>query len=519
VRFAVTALALVAVTVGSQGLASGASRVAVVIGNDVGRPGEPSLRYAERDARRIADILQAIGGFAPADTTVLLGRSESEVRRALEQAEARLAGSGAGGLMLVYYSGHADASELHLGGGTLALNDLQRLLAGATSATHLMIVDACRSGTLTQTKGGRPGPNFDMQVIAPPNPRGFAIITSSAAGEEAQESDDLRASFFTHHLASALLGAADRDGDGTVTLAEAFAYAARRTIASTATTWLGPQHPTFKLELGGREDLVLTRPGLAGSHAQLGQLALGEPGWYLIRREHEPGLVAEVSGDDAARPLTLVSGRYEVIRRGDRHLLTGMFEVKPAEKVAVSSAHMRRVDFGRVVRKGGTERTRAIGLFAGGGVRGSLLGLGAAMAGGLGARLDLRRLSLTAAFDFAAGATESARGSRLETQELSFRLGAFRPFDLSALTLAPGIEVGLSRIVQTASDEPMSQPSGAMVIGPAAIGELPITRRWFLWLQAAAPLYWMSAQLEDRMSDSRVLRITYRLGVAVGGYL
>jgi hypothetical protein len=79
--------------------------------------------------------------------------------------------------------------------------------------------------------------------------------------------------------------------------------------------------------------------------------------------------------------------------------------------------------------------------------------------------------------------------------------------------------VGLSRIVQTASDEPMSQPSGAMVIGPAAIGELPITRRWFLWLQAAAPLYWMSAQLEDRMSDSRVLRITYRLGVAVGGYL
>ena len=132
-------------------------------------------------------------------------------------------------------------------------------------ATRLLIIDACQSGALTTTKGGTAAGRFPAPDPVEASPRGFAIVSSGAPGEDAQESDEVGASFFTHHLATGLLGAADTNGDGGVTLAEAFAYAARHTTASTASTWAGPQHPTFRIDLGGREDLVLARPASMGS--------------------------------------------------------------------------------------------------------------------------------------------------------------------------------------------------------------------------------------------------------------
>ena len=67
------------------------------------------------------------------------------------------------------------------------------------------------------------------------------LIASSSADEESQESDDIGASFFTHYLASGLLGDADSSGDGKVTLAEAYTYAYARTVGETAETRAGAQ--------------------------------------------------------------------------------------------------------------------------------------------------------------------------------------------------------------------------------------------------------------------------------------
>ena len=73
---------------------------------------------------------------------------------------------------------------------------------------------------LTRVKGGHGAPLRDSDRRAPFE-QGLALLTSSAANEDAQESDALKGSFFTHHFVSALLGAADADGDGKVTLEEA----------------------------------------------------------------------------------------------------------------------------------------------------------------------------------------------------------------------------------------------------------------------------------------------------------
>ena len=84
------------------------------------------------------------------------------------------------------------------------------------------------------------------------------LLTSSAADEDSQEADRIGGSYFSHHLASGLLGDADRSGDGRVSLAEAYAYAYARTVADTAESAAGAQHPTFSYELAGNGDVVLT---------------------------------------------------------------------------------------------------------------------------------------------------------------------------------------------------------------------------------------------------------------------
>ena len=92
-----------------------------------------------------------------------------------------------------------------------------------------------------RSKGVRAAPAFDVQQAqaASTRPHGLVLIASSSADEESQESDEIGASFFTHYLASGLLGDADASGDGKVTLSEAYAYAYARTVGETPTAYRG----------------------------------------------------------------------------------------------------------------------------------------------------------------------------------------------------------------------------------------------------------------------------------------
>jgi hypothetical protein len=519
VRGRLLALTFVAVVARAGAARAAPARFAVVIGNDVGGSDEPRLRYAETDARRIAQILTTIGDFPAEGTTLLEGRSAADVRAAIASAHDRLVRAGDGGVLLLYYSGHADGEALHLGGTLLPFAELRAIMHERSVATRLMIVDACRSGVLTAIKGGHAAPGFDMTVVPNTDPHGMAIVTSSAAGEESQESPEIQASFFTHHLATGLLGAADVDGDGAVTLGEAYAYAAKHTVASTSTTWAGPQHPTYALELGGREDLVLTWPGRAADvrGGALGRLTMRDPGWYFVRLSGDGALVAELTGDGANRPLALRAGRYEVVRRADDHLLVGDYDVLAAGTTAVDDSTMRRIDFGRVVRKGGTVRRAAAGVYVDAGVRGPILGLGVAPTGGVGGRLDLRGVTATLALDFAESSTTSARGSHLDTTEIGARADAMKALDLRAVTVALGVEAGFGRWTQSFSDGTPATTSYAPLVGPTAVAELPLGRRYFVWLQAAAPFY--AVDVASTTSAGREWHATYRCVLATGGYL
>jgi hypothetical protein len=488
-------------------------RHALVIGANQGDHDEVQLRYAEQDAQRIAAVLRGPGRFFPENVAVMTAVTGQDVRRALIALNARLREAPPGGSVLfVFYSGHADAEALHLGGTRLSLSELRDLAAGSAADARVLVVDSCRSGALTRVKGGHPGPSFEIRVDPATLPRGLAILTSSAAGEDAQESDELRASVFTHHLVSALLGAADRDGDGRVTIDEAFGYAAERTAAATATTLAGPQHPTYRLEIGGRDDLTLTWPG--ASHDR-GLLRFARPGRYLVQRGGPDGpVVAELTSDAAGGRLAVEPGSYFVRERRPDFLRQEMFLVAAAGDTAVDAERMRRVEYARVVRKGPSDGPgHAVSAFVTGAVRGEVQGLGTAWRTGLGARLDLRSLSLELHLVLG-GSEHRNEWQTIRSTETGAAVAGLHVFDLGPLSLGLGLEGGLALFFQRFDAvNTGARRLVAPFFGPVAELEVPVRRRFYLRAEAAFMTYF--AETEARPGRLSALS-TFRLGGGAG---
>jgi caspase domain-containing protein len=493
------------------------NRFAVIVGDNRGDRDEVVLRYAESDAERVATVLRTLGGFPPENVIVLLGQSASDVERVLGVVSSRAGKYEGQSLLFVFYSGHADADALHLGGSHLPTAALRDRVTGSAASTRVLVLDACRSGTMTRVKGGTPAPAFDVTLAYPLGAQGLALLSSSAAGESSQESDDLQASFFTHALVSALLGAADANHDDAVTLGEAFAYARERTLTATSRTVYGPQHPTFRYDLGGREDLVLTHPG--AEYRNVGLLTFARRGFYVVHRRSADGpVVAELAADDdGGRKLALEAGRYFVTRREVDHLEQGRFDVLAHGVTSVLPQTMARLDYARVVRKGGTARRASGSLFVDGGVRGEVLGLGTAWRTEVGGRLDLSQASLELRLGFAGSERQNGRLD-IDTRELSGAIAALRAFDIGPVTLDVGLELGMSWFDQALHDPSLGDRSS---FGPfvGAVGQLevPLSRRFYVRVEVAGLFYFL--RTNDPIAGNTTATVgTYRGNAGLGLY-
>ncbi len=355
-----TALALAAALFATRAAAD-VRRFALVVGEPDGGAGTVRLRYAERDARRIHDILTRVGGVRTDDARLLLSAGAPAFRRALAELAARSAearGRGERTVLLVYYSGHAKDGALRLGAGRFPMEELRQALDAAPADVRIGLLDSCRSGAIARAKGVRPAPAFDVKTGEDAGPTGLVLIASSAADEDSQESDAIGASWFTHHLASGLLGGADASGDGRVTLAEAYAYAYARTVGSTASSAGGVQHPVFLYDLGGAGDVVLS--DLAPVAGGLAFPASAE-GLYVVldRAGRAVAEVAKTAG--AERRIALAPGRYTVKKRlaDESGLLVARMDVANAS-VPLDEARMDRVSLDRDPQKGYAGRRLAI---------------------------------------------------------------------------------------------------------------------------------------------------------------
>lgn len=347
------ALCLVALlTVAIDGHAA-SERFAVVIGSDTGAGDEQRLKYAETDATRVSELLGEVGGVPDENRVLLRGRSADDVRRALIATNERIRvgqRSGSDALLFVYFSGHGDADALHLGDSRLPLRELEALVRGSSSQVRILVVDSCRSGSVTRVKGGQAAAPLALTRMRESPGEGLIVLTASTANEDAQESDALRGSFFTHYFVSGLRGAADRDGDRVVSVSEVFRYTREQTILATSRTLVGTQHPTFHYDFRGRADVMLAD---LGSSRDRGTLTLPDGAtWLVVSGSSTGNVVGEIGVGATRRSLSLRAGRYWVRGRASDALLEGTIDVRANQETRVDDAQLDRSAYARLVRKG-----------------------------------------------------------------------------------------------------------------------------------------------------------------------
>ena len=485
-RQALTALLLVLLP--TAALAE-AERYAVVVGNDVGEPPDVPLRYAEMDAARVASVLQEVGGVRPENTVLLQGKDADTVRRALIAVNERVRTSGRPTVLLVYYSGHADAGALHLGGTRLELGELEQLVRGSAARFRLLVLDACRSGALTRVKGGTPIPPFEIHLGERVAGEGAVFLTSSSASEDSQESDELKGSFFTHALLSGLLGAADENRDGRVTLDEAYRHAYEATLRASSRTLAGTQHPTFQYDVRGSGDLVLaTLDARSPTRAWL-ELPPGKS-WLLFQENADGAVVGEVASADQVRRLSLRGGRYFLRGRGPEVLLEGTVAVSPGS-TTVDESKLQRTAYARLVRKGEGDRDAVVSLEAEARFRTSLVSDAGLCPGiAVGVAIALRPITLVPRVAWCrTGYTND--GLAATTDQFDVELQASHVWDLRPLSIEVGLTVGVALLNQSfqTSGEAPSRTTAALQLTPAVALSRDLGSRTYLYLTVAGATY------------------------------
>lgn len=289
---------------------------ALVVGSNAAGAGQTALHYAEDDARRVAATLVELGGYPPDAIDIVVHPTPAALRDHLDQLTARVAAARAAGRqarVVFYYSGHARATAIDLGADELALGELRQRLFGIPATLTVVVLDACQSGAFSRIKGAEPAADFSFNSRQHLGASGIAVLASSSGSELSQESEQLRSSYFTHHLLVGLRGAGDADHDGQVSIDEAYRYAYHQTLLATAGTAVGGQHVSLEVELKGHGDVPLTFPRAATAAIELpGPLE----GQALVEDRRAGAVVAETyKARGQAVRIAVAPGDYRVLVR------------------------------------------------------------------------------------------------------------------------------------------------------------------------------------------------------------
>lgn len=344
---------------------------AIVIGSNPGGAGQAPLRWAEDDARRVAELLRELGGYQPGNVRLVLRPRVAAVLGAIDEVAGQLRAAAAAGrpaMLFFYYSGHARAHALNLGAEELALAALRERLQGLPSTLTIVVLDACQSGSFSRVKGVEPAASFSFNSLSALAQTGMAVLASSTGTELSQESERLRSSYFTHHLLVGLRGAGDGDRDGRVTLDEAYRYAYNQTLVATAATAIGKQHVTLEVDLKGKGEVALSFPARADAQLQLPAPLRGD---VLVQRLPAGTVIAEVhKAAGRAVQLAIASGRYRAVWRDGKAARECQLVVTPGghQVLDLNQPGCRTVDLQAEAAKGGTAPPATWSIELGGGL-------------------------------------------------------------------------------------------------------------------------------------------------------
>lgn len=254
----------------------GSNAWAVVVGIENYREALPRATSAEADALAFAEVVKTTLGVPASHVKVLVNEraGKGDLSSVLEEWLPRNAVT-PGGTVYFFFSGHGapdpqtgqtylvpyDADPAYLKTRGLALADLYAALGALKGQRVYAFLDACFSGGGEKSvlaAGARP-----LVALRPARVEGEVMaLTASGAQETTGPSVDGRHGLFTGYLLSALRGAADRDGDHQVTLAETAALVAAK-VSEDARLQNREQHPTLSAPPGVDPSRVVLVTGLA----------------------------------------------------------------------------------------------------------------------------------------------------------------------------------------------------------------------------------------------------------------
>jgi hypothetical protein len=517
--WAASQLALLVHLASAQPAHADVQRFAIVVGNNEGDAVDGQLRYAESDATRVYEVLRDLGGFAPANMLLLEGEDARTLEETIiavnERVRLALSHSGSQVMLFVYYSGHADADSLHLKGTRLPLRLFSQLIYGSAATFRLMVLDACHSGALTRAKGGHIVEPFPLltEDVLPGN--GLAVLAANAAHEDAQESEDIRGSFFTHAFVSGLMGAADQDGDGAVSLSEVYQYAYGATLRNTSGTLYGTQHPTFRFDFAGQGAVVLTRPE-SFTRAR-GTLHFPSGINFLVLREGADGaVVGEVSPYDRRRSLSVRPGGYFIRGRGRDVIFEGHVALSAGTVVHVDPSSMERIEYARLVRKGAESDGMVHTLATGPWFRTPLSNADSGCVGGfLAYTADLEHLGVRARGGMCTSRFSNRRVQATTNEyDLDLRLG--HTWDVASFAFDLGLGAGAALFTQRFETRghgtPRDSLSPYLLIGAGASHVL--RAGYALGVDISGETHLLRMQSDDGVHSELALRVTAALAKA-----
>jgi len=274
-------------------MAQAENRWAVVIGISTYQDSRATLKYTAKDAMTIYDILSTNEYFPKQNIHLLLDEqaTQANITRAFRDWLPDRAVSG--DIVVIYYSGHgfpgpdidpkdeADNRDEYLAPYDINLSNPQTIVQsgvrddliadwlGKLSSDNIVIFDSCYSGGGIKSilTSGTPKSlehllPFQSGTKSLPTTGGMrqelsglsqrvTFLAASLPSQRSWKDPDLKQSVFTYYLARGLQGNADMNGDGNISVSEAFNYTQQQ-IASDQ-KWGHLQQPVIEL----KKDLVL----------------------------------------------------------------------------------------------------------------------------------------------------------------------------------------------------------------------------------------------------------------------
>jgi uncharacterized caspase-like protein len=148
----------------------------------------------------------------------------------------------------------ADPNDLYATG--LPMREVETILQRLAAERVIVITDSCFSGATagrTFATVARRAITSDAFLTRLATGRGRIVLTASRASEISEENSAYGHGVFTYYLLEGLEGKADLDGDGLITVDEAYTYVSQKVPEATGQN----QHPLKKGEVEGQ--LVLGR--------------------------------------------------------------------------------------------------------------------------------------------------------------------------------------------------------------------------------------------------------------------